>query len=484
MGLLTAPRVALSWSATALGASFAAYRIYRRPARAVAVPWVQIAELGVPAGYAAATVEAQHTRFVDYEAGWANAAGGQWADGWSYAVTVVDATTLVESSKVPDTLNVVTFDVHPWLVSNAAPYLNHPLPRVSSFEGADRDTLTAYPVAGRDLQVTRARLELPGREYRVGWDDFGGPTIGNMVGEDMLRLWRAAAASGRKVCVHRPLGDRVIGAISPAVSARDAAQMLYLAAQARVVETSRDLSAVAGYNLPAGLVLNGSSQYVTTPDNVALDPASSAFTVFCAAAFAGAGSSKYALSKGNGAGAADGYFIRSTGVANELQFRVDGASAAVNVAETNAAWFDGNVHVAVGTTSGTAQALYRDGAATPVGTGSTTHGAVANAVALVAGADNAGGSAFMACAPLVAWGVYMRQLTAAEAQALAYYLLGYPGWRPPPGPAVFYDLRDARTWNGIGTAITDLAGSGLAATVAASPATRGVPWPLETLDRF
>lgn len=479
MGLLVPPRVALSWSATALGSSFYAYRVYRRPARGAAAAWTLIAELGVPAGYTAATVEAQHTQFFDYEAGWANTAGGQWADGWDYGVCVVDATTLSESVKTLDTLNVATYDQNPWLVCNPAPYLNHPLARVKAFDAQDRDTLTAYPVAGRDLQVTRARLELPGREYRVGWDDFGGPTLGNLVGEDTLRLWRGAAASGRKVCVHRPLGDRCIGAVSPITGASDRESMLYLDVQGRLIETARDTSDVSGHNLPAGLVLNGSSQYATTPTNTLLNPSGSAFTVFCAAVFPTA-SGKYHVTKGN-IGVASAYGLLNSG-ASTMQFFVNGSGGNATATAADATTYDGSLHAIVGTSTGAAQTLYRDG--TQIATGASAHGTVTNAIALVAGANNGGAASWSALAPLHAWGVYLRALTPAEAKALSYYLLGYPGWRAPAGPVVFFDLRDDRTWLGTGTALADLSGNGLTATATAAPPTRGIPWPLSDVDRF
>lgn len=495
MSYLRPPRVDVSWPASSLTTAFGGYRLYRRPAATPALPWVLIAEVGaagLAAGISSTNVEAQWRKFTDYEAGWAPAVGGQWAAGWDYKVTVVSSQTGIESQPLSDVSNVVTWDTVPWITSNLLPFLNHPVPRLKSVQVQDVDTLTRYAIAGRDLGTTRQRAELPARSYRLSWDEFGDGVVWDsssvqpkpFAAEDQVRYRRAAAASGVPVALHRPLGDRVIGPLSAITSLTDRDSMLFLDGQTRLEETSRDLSGVGDYNLPPGLILNGSSQYVTTPDNSLLDPGSAAFTVFCAAAFAGAGSSKYALSKGNGGGAGDGYYLRTNGTANTLQFTVDGATAAVNMQDANAAWFDGNVHVAVGTTSGTAQALYRDGAVIPVATGAGTHGAVANAIALVAGADNGGGSAFMACAPLVAWGLYLRQLSAAEAQALAYYLLGYPGFRAPAGAAIFYDLRDVRCWNGVTTSAKDLTGSTLAGTLTASPVGVGTPWALSLLERF
>lgn len=476
MSLLRPPRVELSWTATALGTAFGAYRIYRRPARGVAAAWEQIGEITVPSGYTAATVEAQHTRFTDYEAGWA-ATGGQWADGWDYAVTVYNATYGVESTKTSvDVMNQVTGDANPWLTTNAAPYYNTPLEKVSQAKASDDNNVTVYLPAGRDFAVTRTRLELPARRYQLAWDSF------DQTDEDPLRYPRAVAVSGRQVALLLPLGERVLGTLSE-VGGDHRGGDLTLGASAKFVETARS-SVLADHNQPAGLVLNGSSQYVTHADNTLLNPSSSAFSIVVAAAFANSAGSRYALAKGNLSGGADGYGLRSTANANELQFFVDGATTSGGPTDTSATWYDGNVHVAVGTTSGTAQALYRDGATTPVATTSVTHGAVTNAVALTAGANNAGASGFMACAPIVAYAVYFRALTATEARNASYYLLGYPGYRMPAGPVLFVDLRDTRCWNGYATSLTDLAGNTLTGTVTATPATRGIPWDLSKLDRF
>lgn len=476
MSALRPPRVELSWTATALGSSFGAYRIYRRPARGVAAAWEQIGEISVPAGYTAATVEAQHTKFTDYEAGWAQTSG-QWADGWDYAVTVYNATYGVESPMTSvDVMNQVTADANPWITSNAAPFYNHPLEQVSQARVTDDDNVSVFRPAGRDFAVTRTRLELPARRYQLAWDNFT-PTD-----EDPLRYPRAVAVSGLQVALLLPLGERILGTLTE-IGGEHHGGDLTLGAAGKFIETART-SAVADHNQPAGLVLNGSSQYVTHADNTLLDPSSSAFSIVVAAAFANSAGSRYALAKGNLSGGADGYGLRSTGSANELQFYIDGASSSGGPTDTSATWYDGNVHVAVGTSSGSAQALYRDGATTPVATASVTHGSVSNAVALTAGANNGGASGFMACEPLVAYAVYLRELTATEARNAAYYLLGYPGYRMPAGAVLFVDLRDTRCWNGYTTSLADLAGNTLTGTVTASPATRGIPWDLSDLDRF
>ena len=204
--------------------------------------------------------------------------------------------------------------------------------------------------------------------------------------------------------------------------------------------------------------------------------------MFVSGVFAGSGTSDYALSKGSIAAAADGYAIRTTGVANTLEFRVDGASAAGSASSTSAVWFDGSLHVAIGTSSGTAQVIYRDGVSD--GSAAITHGSISNAVGLAAGADNAGASSHMALAPLNSWGYYDRVLTATEALNLSRYLLGYPGYRAPGGAIVFYDLRDTRCWNGVSTTAASLGSQLLNGAITGSPPTRGIPSDLSILDEF
>ena len=188
------------------------------------------------------------------------------------------------------------------------------------------------------------------------------------------------------------------------------------------------------------------------------------------------------MSKGNLAGAADGYGFRTTGVANELQWFVNGASDSGGPTDTDATWFDGEIHCAVGTSSGTSQSLYLDGTLA-VAASAVTHGSVSNAVALVVGADNAGASGHMALNPAVAWAVYMRVLTATEITAASRYLLGACAqYRMPAGPATFIDLRDDRCWDGRSAVAKDLSGNRNHAILAGSPGKRGYPWPLHLLE--
>lgn len=468
MSQLTPPRIELTWSATALTTAFSKYRVYRRPARVPVAAWALVAEITVPDGYTASTVEAQHTAFTDLEAGW-SVAGGKWADGWDYYVSVVNGLTGLESDAGGiDTRNTVTPDDDSWLASNEAPWVTHSV-FARDLAGEDLDDFRVYRLARRDYAVTRTSPQIPTRQFHLAWNPL--PTLG----EDVARYGRAAARGGRRCALLLPTGDRVLGTVGGYKLAQSASSLI--AAQATLVETSGTGGddSPPDFNLPAGLVLNGSSQYVSTPDNSLINPASGAFSVVLASTFADTASS--ALSKGN-LGTADGYGFRRNG-AGILQFFVDGATTSGGPQESIATWFDGSAHVAVGTSSGTAQVLYRDG--TQVQTGAVTHGAVTNAVALVVGANNGGASGFMAMRAH-AWAYYDRVLSATEALNASRYLLGYPGYRMPAGAVVFYDLRDQRTWRGFGSTLNDLSGNGLTASTAASPATRGIPWPLDELE--
>lgn len=465
---LAPPSVLLTWTATGLGSAFRAYRVWRRPARAAAHAWVKIGEIDVPSGYSPAVVEARHNAFVDFSAGWA-ADPGPYLDGWDYAVQVVNAATGLRSA-IPDS-DVTMVAVPPadttWLVCNAAPWLNTPLSTVRRIAGEDLDQVDVHRPAGRDYAITRRRAERPPRQWALSWRHLG------FVGEDPARGARAARASGRQVTVLTTRGDRFEGALITTQLGQS--PELALDADGTLVETARD-PAVAGFNLPAGVVLDGSNDRATTADDPGLDPGLSSFTVIVAAAFADAGT---ALSKGN-LGTTDGYGIRRDS-AGSLQFFVDG-TASGGPAHASADWFDGTVRVAAGDSTGTAQRLFLDGA--EVATAAVAHGSIANGVGLTAGANNGGTSGFMACAPLQSWAVYMRRLTDEEHESAANYLLGRPGWRMPAGPAAFFDLRDDRCWDGVSTRLEDLAGSGRIATLTGGPVPRGHPWPLGDLDAF
>lgn len=471
----TPPYVAVSWTATALGSSFGAYRVYRRPSRAVAQPWVMVAELGVPDSYTAATVEAQHIAWRDYMAGWA-VTGGQWADGWDYTVTVVSAATGLESAKATaDTRNTVTPAEVGWLVSNDAPWLNTPGVAVLEPRSKLDYSKIVRRAVGRDLAVVSTPLELPPKVLTGRWEMF------DRVGEDQARRLFAAAASGRVICMHRILGDRIIGDLDiDEVRERPAGAGESI--PITVTETTRT-GDVAGVNLDAGVVLNGSSQYAWSPAASDLNPAAGGFTIFLAGVFPNAASKVLVANgiPGGGAGAA-----LASGGTNIVALSIQGASTTVNAVATDAATFSGD-RVLVGTHNGAAsQKIYRDGTALTVSSTDTPGSLAAIATGLAFGAIDLGGSgtSFAALAPGRAWGWYGRELTAAEVLDLSYYLKGYPGYRPPAGPVAFFDLRDLRCWPGFGTTIADLSGNGHTAALVASPATRGVPWPLGDLERF
>lgn len=477
MGALAPPRVLLSWTASNLGSVFGGYNVYRRPTRAAAADWERVGELRVPSGRAPATVEAQHTLFVDWEAGWAGPGVSRWSDGWDYAVTAVNATTGLEQSvDVGVSARTVPADVHPWVTSNRRPFNSFPLERSHrSFEDDSGFASDPVKIAGRDQVTTRTRLELPSRNQSLEADFF------SQDGEDPLRYWRAAAASGERFCLHLPLGDRVLGTLD-APAGEEQTDALYLAVKGALVETSR-VSAVAECNVPCGVVLDGSADYMSVPDADTLDPASSAFTVVVVFAPTTTGGSDWMLSKGSNPASADGYGISTTGNANEVQFVANGASATATLTGTSSGWFDSSPygHVFLGSSSGTAQRFTVDGVL--VDSDSVTTGAISNSTALAVGALNAGASAHCA-GKAFAVAVWKRQLTETEEQAATYYLLGYPGYRMPYGPTLFVDLRDDRCWNGLGSTVKDLSRTRNNGTLVSSPPVQGFPWRLSDLERF
>lgn len=473
MGLLVPPKVRLSWSATSLGSDFLAYRVWRRPARLPVQQWELLATIDVPTGYSAADVEAQCTKFDDYEAGWLNSfvADGQWLDGWDYAVSVVSSGKNLESPLSTDLRNTVTGDDHPWLTFNAAPFLNVPVGRMPKAEGSDDDPMRTYITAGRDKVVTRTALELPARRFDLGWRATG------LVGEDQLRGWRAAAASGLVGALLLPLGDRVIGAPS-VIEKASQNEDLMLDAEMRVIETSRT-SAPAWYNLPCGLVLDGSADYVEHSDVADLDP-SGDFTVFCLAAFTTpSGAVNSAFVKGD-TSSEQGWRLYSSTTGTSFRFGLNDGSQTV-LSSTDSRWFDGTARLAVGVKQSASQALYLDSES--VATATATIGAIANARAARVGSASAS-VADLQAGTFHAWGFYNRALSATEIANLYHYLNGHAGYRPPAGAALFVDARDDRTWSGVGAVMHDLAGSGIYGTIVSAPPVRGVPWALSLLEKF
>ena len=473
---LRPPSVKLSWDATAFTTTFKCYRIYRRPVRMPPSPWVKIGEIGTPTTlFTATTVEANHTKFIDYQPGWDDRDGGQWETGWEYAVTVVKTNLLESLFGTPITAVTVPVAQNAWVTSNTDPYLNTPVRIYQESLATETDYgIVENRYTGRNLTVTRTPKELPSRKLSATSWGF------QPVSTDQVRNLRAAEASGRAVCLNRPLGDRIIGTLT--VPSWEDVRVARTNAAFTIVETGPD---VAEYNLPAGVTLNGSSQYLTTASNSALNPGTSAFSIVMAAVFPST-TAKIHYSKGN-LGTSDGYGFRNSATST-FQFFVDGATTSGGPADD--AWpYDGLLHVAVGVHTGTAQRLYRDGNLTPVKATAVTTGTITNSVATVAGANNGGASGFSALAPLTAYAYYPRALTDVEAQAAAYWLLGpYPGYRMPKGASQFIDLRDGRSFGlGTGASVTqvaDISGNGLAASKTATPSSIGYPWALAALDQF
>lgn len=475
-----APYLKVTWPASAL-ANFGGYRLRRRPSRAAALPWVLVMDqYPLNSSYTPATVQAQHTEFRDYDAGWA-IAGGQWQDGFDYTVTAINSVTGFESpvafamgqmaKQVPD--------LTPWAVCNGAPYLNFPLASVQiAVQG--RPSLQTYHSAGRDFAQTRASIELPERTLKLTGRYFG------RTGEDQLRLWRAAAASGKAMTVHLPRGDRVVGGMdNPADTPHEAIGVL--TATGSLVESTRDPITATDTNVPCGIVLNGGTQHIRVPDNALINPGAGAFTIVLCAVFPNPAAVNVYGGKGDHS-AAPGYWFMHDNAAsiNNMRGKIRGATAAVQLDDNSTAYFDGALHVVTLSSTGAVQAMYRDDGIVPVANGATVHGAVTIGTNLSIGSNNDGGGVFAALAPFQTAMYFGRVLTPAESQANARALLGYSGYRMAANPALLIDTRDDRTWKGFGPALTDLSAIPpiLSGALIATPATRGVPWPLSTLDRY
>lgn len=464
------PRIVLTWTATSLTTGFGGYNVYRRPSRNPVAAWVQIGAITVPTGFTAANVEAQHNSFYDYEAGWA-ITGGQWQDGWDYAVTVVSAQTNLESvlSTVQARI-VVSADQHPWVASNLAPYLSFPIQSMQQLDSSDEPSRTEYRIAGRDLAVARTMLELPPRGWSLAMRIF------DRLGEDPARVWRAAAASGLPMAALTSMGDRLIGVLeAPSALPHEAEGTWTLTGD--ILESSRGSSGLADYNRPAGLVTDGAASYAKTLDDASLHPGGVGFTIFCTAQFSSV-ASKYALAKIN---AGQGFAFGTDG-SGHMRLEVNGSSTSGTVVDSTGVYND-NVHGLIATVAPGAQAMYRDGV--QVATGAVAYGTITSTDPLTVGAKSSF-AAFMALAPARSWGYYPRILTAAEIANLHNYLSGRPGVRPPSGASLFMDLRDNRCWDGTqaGAVLFEQSGSALATTLVGTPVTRGIPWNLAQIDRF
>lgn len=468
----TPPFLQLSWSATALGSAFGGYNVYRRPSRAVAGAWSQIGAITVPSGYTPANVEAQHTLFNDYEAGWA-VVNGQWGDGFDYAVTVLNNNPVLESAlstPVARTLQLV--DTNPWVTCNAAPYLSFPIASLQQLDGADEPARTEYRIAGRNLAVTRTQIELPPRSWVIGMRVFA------RTGEDPARVWRAAAASGLAFAAHGLRGDRLIGTLEAPQSLPHEDVGLWTL-QGRMLETGRDGDStlqVADFDLPASAHTDGAASTITVADNALLNPTSVPFTLFYMGQVSNA-ASKYALAKIN---AGQGYALR-TDAGGHMGFELNGSGGNGTVFDGAGVYNDRDHSIILVSATG-AQTMYRDGVS--AATGTIAYTGITNTDVLTLGAKS-GGSAFMAQYG-EAFGFYPRALNATELANLDQYLRGVPGVRAPAGASLFIDMRDLRTWDGTQSVATllDLSGNALNGTLASAPVTRGIPWNLAQIDRF
>lgn len=463
VGLLAPPLVDLDWIATALGPYFQAYRGYTRPRRLPAVPFTLAFEHGVPTGYDRATVEAQHIHHNLLKLGWYSP-GGEWAEGHDIVVTSVD-TTGAEAQILRQSITALGLTIPDpkvtWWVCDQVPPLSCPIEQLDpTSSGLNRQPI-AREYAGRDGYVSIVPAERPGRSLGSRADFFG------EVGPDELRYLRRAAQAGLQFVMLRPLGDRIVG--TPWVSGFDDVMDARQSVNIGMIE-SKGAEAVAEYNLPALSALNGSSQYLTSPDGNHLDFGTGDFSVIIAGIFP-ATSGAVHIAKGNG-GAGTSWALRNTS-GTQVSFSINGTNV---ITVSSSVLTDGAVHVLEARATQGAQELLLDGVQIGVGTASYT--TVSNATALVAGANNAGASGFSALG-LQSYAAYPVKNSDARSLAAAHYLLGYPSsGRMPAGAVVFVDHRDDRCWNGIAATRSDLSEWGNTVTAVASPATRGIPWPL------
>lgn len=313
-------------------------------------------------------------------------------------------------------------------------------------------------------------IELPGRDWNIGARYFG------RLGEDQARYWRAAASLGTAFCVHGHYGDRLMGVLE-APSSIPHEDVGVFTMTGDVAETTRSATGVSDFNVPAGIVTNGTS-YALVANASSIDPGGgTAFTFFAVAQFSNT-ASKTALGRRS---SGQGYSIETDG-SGHLQAVVVGATTTATLNDATGVYNDVPHSVIVVANSG-ASTMYRD--AVSAATSATAFGTVTNSLALGFGAKH-DGSAGMTLSPGRAWGFYNRALTANEVTNLHNYLMGVPGYRAPAGAGLFIDLRDNRAWDGTqqsGVAL-DLSGNANSATFTSSPSTRGIPWNLAVTDGF
>lgn len=467
---LAAPYVQVAWSASSLTTAFGGYRVYRRPTRGVAESWVMVADITVPTGYTATTVEANHLAWRDFSAGW-SVTGGQWADGWDYAVTTRSTITGLESvvGESTDTANTVSVLGDAWMVCNTAPYLNAPLANARPVTSEAAPNQTTYAPAGRDFVVVRTRAELPARMWDVEWAPLHG------TGEDVARYAKAAAASGRQVSLMLQTGDVIHGSLSsPVIQQTPGGPVVEVSAT--LTETGRSPDR-ADINLPAAIKTNGSTSYAYAPYTAALNPTTSPCTLIYCGSLATSGGIVGGI---NGTGTR--YLAFSGTSVNSVVLSGAGATTSFVTAFTGATT-DGTRQALAATHSGTAQVLYVNGVA--VNTSAVTTGSIDLSVTSTNGwAMGGAGSLSFAAVTGQAFAYYTRVLTAAEVKAASYFLLGIPGYRMPYGAVFVFNLADARCWNGHATTLTDLTGNRTVATLVGTPGAVGIPFDLADVERF
>lgn len=466
----------IDWAAsTLLDADFGGYAVYSRPAILPAPPFFPVGRLLVPWAASAgerARIKAQHRSFRDYMPGWSGP-DSAFVQGYDYIVTAINRHTGLESKIYGSPLFRAKLapdvDRH-WFVTNEAPYLNSAV----SIRGIDTDhqeqsTPDSPPLAGRPYGFTRTAMERAGRKLALDWYYHG---LGGLP-EERVRWPYALAETGRTCALLVPDGDRYVGTLRDVKASRSGDDGAIINVEAEFLETYDWTT--ADYNLPAGLILNGTSQYLTTASSTAINPGTGAFSVVLCGVFSATSGATH-LSKDNGT---TGYEFRNS-AASTMSVRIRSATGTVTlVVPASINVFDGREHVIVVTSPGTGtgqKVLYVDGVA--VAASQTNHGTVTNSDALTVGFD--GGASF-AADKIHAAAYYGRQLTAAEA-AQCGYLLAWSGYKMPGGPATFLDLRDDQSATTIPSRYEDLAGNLAWWTAVGAPTAVGWPWRLRELS--
>lgn len=469
----TPPRADMFWPATSFGANFGGYKVERRLRGMPVQPWETIATPGAAAIAAGiitpANIEAQFRFFTDAEAGW-GVAGSDAELGYDYAVSAFNSNTKLWSQRAFAYGIVIPPTDDTWAATNVRPWLSTPLRVEAQRRGTIEDNLIVDRPAGRDGAIVRTVQGVPTRKIALNWKNAP------YLSEAVIRNAKAAGISGQKLALVDCRGDRILGVMG-AVSTQHASKS-DLDMAANFVDTGPACQ-VADYNQPAVLVFNGSSQYAAGPVSALINPLTGPFTVLVVAQLPAANG--LALSDGDVLGGTNQYFgIRRNGAGN-WGFYFKGASATGSVTFTDATIeADNRLHCISADSDGAAQHLYLDGL--PKNSGAVAHGSIGNATPLAVGADNNGGAGFLGSGTR-AWAYYPSVLTPAQHKAAARYLMGWVGYKMPPGAAEFHDVNDDRCWDGVSATLLDLSGNSLHATAVASPVARGRPWSLKDLDQ-